>query len=111
LKRKAKADDGLNWVERQVLKLIINKLIKKIQNMQGSWRTSVVGWLTIIGTFVGSLLLPVLDADPATVIDWDAVIEAARNAGFVIPVWLIGILSRDKQVSSETQRRAGTTVK
>ena len=65
-----------------------------------------MGWLTLIGTFVVSAALPVLDGNPATQIDMDAIIQALANAGIVIPVWLIGLLSRDKGVSTEEQKAA-----
>lgn len=106
-----KEKDQPGWIQRQVIRMIINKTIKKINRMNGSWKTSAVAWLTLIGVFIGSLILPVLDNDPATVIDWNAVFEALKNAGIVLPVWLIGILARDKGVSTEAQRRAGTKVK
>lgn len=79
--------------------------------MKGSWKTSAVGLLGLIAVFIISLAIPVLDADPATVVDWNAVLDAAANAGLVVPAWLVGLLARDKGVSSEAERRAGTAVK
>lgn len=74
--------------------------------LKGSWRTSAVGWLTLVLVFGGSIILPVLDGNPATHMDWNAFVAALQNAGIAIPVWLIGILSRDKGVSTEEQRAA-----
>lgn len=107
-KNKEKAKDEPNFIERFVLRALFNRILKKLNNMElkGSWRTSLVGWLTLIGTFVVSAALPVLDGNPATQIDMDAIIQALANAGVVVPIWLIGLLSRDKGVSSEEQRNA-----
>lgn len=97
-----------SWIEKIVYRTLFNKLIKKLNNMElkGSWRTSLVGWLTLLGTFTVSLALPLLDGNPATHIDIDALIQALANAGVVVPVWLIGILTRDKGVSTEEQKAA-----
>lgn len=105
-KNKEKANDEPNFIEKFVIGVFIKKAIKKLNNMElkGSWRTSLVGWLTLIGTFVVSAALPVLDGNPATQIDMDAIIQALANAGIVVPIWLIGLLSRDKGVSSEEQK-------
>lgn len=97
-----------SWLERLVIRKIFNQVIKKIENMElkGSWRTSAVGWLTLVLVFGGSIILPVIDGNPATHMDWNAFVVALQNAGIAIPVWLIGILSRDKGVSTEEQRAA-----
>ena len=97
-----------SWLERLVFRKIFNQVIKKLENMElkGSWRTSAVGWLTLVLVFGGSIILPVLDGNPATHMDWNAFVAALQNAGIAIPVWLIGILSRDKGVSTEEQRAA-----
>jgi hypothetical protein len=113
VKRKAKADDGLNWVERQVLKLVINKLIKKIQNMallKGSWVSSLMGWLKLAAA-VSVAAIALIDADPTTKPDANAVLIAMTAVGLAVPGWIHGLVTRDKGVSTESQRRAGTTVK
>lgn len=108
IKKKEKEKSPISWPEKIILKIVFNKLIKKIESMElkGSWRTSLVGWLTLLGTFVVSAAIPLLDGNPSTSLDMNAIIQALANAGVVVPVWLIGLLSRDKGVSSEEQRAA-----
>lgn len=58
-----------------------------------SWRTTVLGIVGAIGilcTQVGN----VLDADPATVLDWSTIFSA-------LGVFGIGFFARDNKVSSE----------
>src|SRR6186713_84185 len=107
---KKQKEDKPNFIEMLIIKKIIKSILKKLENMElkGSWRTSLVGWLTLVGVFVGSMALPVLDGNPNTNIDWTSVLQALANAGVVVPVWLIGILSRDRNVSSQAQAQAGT---
>lgn len=60
--------------------------------LRGSWRTSVLGILTLLGSIVtfGQALL---DGDPATVPDFDAIVAALAGIGL--------IFARDNKVSSE----------
>lgn len=108
MSNKEKAKDEPNFLERFVLRTLFNRILKKLNNMElrGSWRTSAIGWLTLILAFGGSVIMPLLDGNPATQIDIHTFVNALQTAGIAIPVWLIGILSRDKNVSSEEQRAA-----
>lgn len=101
--QKKDKEDQPSWIELFVYRKIFNHVLKKLNNMElkGSWRTSTVGWLTLILAFGGSVLMPILDGNPSTHIDFSTFLNALQTAGIAIPVWLIGILSRDNKVSSE----------
>ena len=61
--------------------------------MKGSWRTTVLGALAVGGAVItfGKALL---DGDPATVPDFDAVLAAFAGIGL--------LFARDNKVSSES---------
>ena len=95
---------GLGFIERMVAKLVIKKVVKLINQyvMEKSWKTTATGW----GTLVIALLVAgvaLIDGDPATVPDADAIFKALSTVGIAVPIWLQGIFARDKDVSSEEQ--------
>lgn len=73
--------------------------------MKGSWKTSLFGWVILIGALVTGLK-NLLDGDPTTTIDFAAILDAFKNVGFAIPAGIGLIFSRDKDVSTEEQRAA-----
>lgn len=108
-RKKIDADDkDLPWIQRQFIRLITKKIIKKLNlmNLKGSPKTSTVGWLALVGAIITAVAIPVLDGNPETVIDWGTAIEAAKNAGIMLPIWLIGIFARDNDKTSEDIKRA-----
>ena len=93
---------GLGFIERMVAKLVIKKVVKLINQyvMEKSWKTTATGigaLLIGLGTLAVSLLNPDIPAN------FEPLLEAIQMLGLVIPVWLIGLFSRDKDVSSEEQ--------
>lgn len=73
--------------------------------MQGSWKTSLMGWVVLIGVFATSIK-NLLDGDPSTVFDFNALLEALKAVGIGIPLGIGLLFARDKDVSSEQQRAA-----
>jgi hypothetical protein len=61
--------------------------------LQGSWRTSLIGWAAVLGA-VGKFLTALLDGDATTVPDFDAILIALSGVGLM--------LARDNKVTSET---------
>lgn len=108
-----KEKQPLGAIERLFLKIAINKIIKKLNNMElkGSWKTSLVGWLTILGVLISCLIIPVLDGNPATNIDLPSILDALKILWPGIPAGIIGILARGKEVSSSAQAQSGTKMK
>lgn len=73
--------------------------------MKGSWRSSLMGWLQLIAalTVAGIALI---DSDPTTKPDANAVLTAMTALGLGIPGWIKGMVTRDKGVSTEQQKAA-----
>lgn len=103
--RKEKDKDEPNFIERFVLRLVIKKAIKKIENMKGSWKTTILGWLTLI-LAIGSGIGNLLDGNPATVVNFQAILDAFAAVGILIPAGIGLLFARDKDVSTEEQRAA-----
>lgn len=103
--KKDKANDDPNFIERFVIRLFIKRAIKKFENMSGSWKTSLFGWITLIGALAVGLN-NLLDGNPATVVDFNAIINAFAAVGIVIPLGIGLLFSRDKDVSTEQQKAA-----
>lgn len=61
--------------------------------LKGSWRTTLIGWLTALGLLIPQLI-NLLDNDPATTFSWKVLVAALAAAGF-------GTVTRDNRVSSE----------
>jgi hypothetical protein len=60
--------------------------------MKGSWKTTMVGILTLVGAIVtGAIAL--LDSDPTTVVDLTTIIQAITGLGLMV--------ARDNKVTSE----------
>jgi len=95
--------DDLNLIERWIAIIIIKKFIKKLNtmNMLGtSPKTSLVGWLSlIVALAIAGIAL--YDGDPNTKPDFQAIITALQALGVGIPLWLIGLFSRDNKVTSK----------
>lgn len=102
---KRKADEPLSWTERLILKLIIKRLIKYINNMKGSWKTSLMGTIKLIVLAALAVIL-MLDGDPTTVPNMNDIYAVLAIAGFTIPDWLQSFFTRDKDVSTEEQKIA-----
>lgn len=94
-----------SWIERLVIRKMIKVTIKKIENMKGSWKTSLMGYATIV-LVLATGLYNLLDGNPATVIDFQAIINAFAAVGILIPPAIGLIFSRDKDVSTEEQKAA-----
>ncbi|MCX7804795.1 MAG: hypothetical protein N3A38_06340 [Planctomycetota bacterium] len=60
-----------------------------------SWKTTLCGILSVIASGITLVVLPLLDADPATVPNWGA-FAAALTAGVGL------ILARDNDKTSES---------
>lgn len=88
-KEKASAED-LNWLERIVLNTILNR-IKNYIDMK-SWKTTVTGIAVLIGA-VSMALIALLDGNPATTVDFDAILAALAGLGL--------LAARDNNVTSE----------
>lgn len=104
MKRK-KADGEPNWIERLFIRKIFKTIQKKLDNMKGSWKTSLLGWIVLIGVVL-TAVKNALDGDPTTVVDFHAILTALEQVGIAIPVGIGLIFSRDKDVSTEEQRAA-----
>lgn len=94
-----------SWIERLFLRKIIKLTIKKIENMKGSWKTSILGWAILVGVLAKSLAA-LLDGNPATVFDFAAILDALKEVGILIPAGIGLIFARDKNVSTEEERAA-----
>lgn len=79
--------------------------------MKGSWKISAIGWLTLLGVIVYSMAIPLMDGNPLTHIDFAAILDALKNVGITLPVWLTPLLARQRDVSTEAQAEAGTKMK
>ena len=99
--------NGLTWIERQFLIIFITQLIKKVDNMKGSFKTTSYALIAAI-TMICTPLLPLLDNDPATVFSIEVMISAFIGA---VALFKQGQSSRDKDVSTETEEKAGTVVR
>lgn len=60
--------------------------------LKGSWKTSVVGWLVLIGSIVSGAI-GLLDTDPATTFDINEIMTALGGVGL--------IAARDDKVTSK----------
>lgn len=87
-----KTKKQLNFIERLFIKLFINSLIKKIDNMKGSWRTTILGIATLLGA-LALVAKALLDGDPATNPDFNELLAALAGLG----LWA----ARDNKVTSE----------
>jgi len=92
----------MNFIERWVAKLALKKLIQKLNDylMKKSWKTTAAGigaLLVGVGTLVVSVLNPDVAADAGPLFD------SLKALGIAIPVWLIGLFSRDRDVTSEEE--------
>lgn len=94
-----------SWIERLVIRKIIKVTIKKIENMKGSWKTSLLGWAILVGVAAKSVAA-LIDGNPATVFDFASVINALKDVGILIPAGIGLLFSRDKDVSTEQQKAA-----
>lgn len=105
--KKASEDKGPGLIERFFLRMVINKAIKKIENMKGSWKTSLLGWAILVGVFAKSIAA-LIDGDPSTVFDFAAVLNALKEVGILIPAGIGLLFARDKGVSTEEQKAASS---
>lgn len=105
MRKKENTNDDPNFIERLVIRLFIKRIIKKIENMKGSWKTGLLGWAILIGVFAKSIAA-LIDGDPSTVFDFAAILNALKEVGILIPAGIGLIFARDKDVSSEEQRTA-----
>lgn len=49
---------------------------------EGSWKTSVLGWLMLIGSVV-TQGINLLDSDPTTVFNYEAILTALGGVGLI----------------------------
>ena len=73
--------------------------------MKGSWKTSLFGWLVLLGVLATSLK-NLIDGDPSTTFDLHAILAALKDVGIGIPVGIGLLFARDRDVSTEQQRAA-----
>lgn len=104
-KKKDKSDDKLSWIERLVIRKLFKAIQKKLDNMTGSWKTSLMGWVVLLGVIL-TAVKNAFDGDPSTVVDFNAIIVALQQVGIAIPLGIGLLFARDKDVSSEEQRAA-----
>ena len=60
-----------------------------------NWKTTVLGIAMLIHGFLGMILIPLLDGDPETLVNWNVAIPELF-AG------LTGLLARDQDKSSQS---------
>lgn len=82
--------DGLTWIERLIATTILNR-IKKYVEMK-SWKTTLTGIALLLGA-ISSALVALFDGNPATVVDFDAIMVALAGLGLMA--------ARDNGVTSE----------
>lgn len=78
---------GLSWIERLVVRKIIKYSLKKIENMKGSWKTSLAGWAALVGA-VAIAVAYLFDGDPTTKPNPEEIRSALAALGIGIPAWL-----------------------
>lgn len=91
-----------NWLEDKFLKLILKLALKRVDDMKGSWKTTVYGALGAL-TLIFSQIMYVIDGDPATVFSLEVFI--AQVVGF-IALFKAHQEARDKGVSTEQEKAA-----
>lgn len=89
VKEKIQAD-SLPWLKRKAVVLAIRNLQKQLS--MKSWKTSIMGIAALL-VAIGSALKALLDGDPTTVVNIDAVIAALAGLGL--------LAARDNNVTSE----------
>lgn len=104
--RKAK-NDIASLVEAIVIRKSIKKAIKYLNNMKGSVKTTAYGIIAAFGVIIPQLL-SILDGDPATNPDMKILVGAVIT---ILGLLGIGFNARDKDVSTEAQKAAGTKMK
>lgn len=91
-----------SWLEDALVKMIIRKVIKRIEKMKGSWKTTVLGLLAALGVLFQQVAAAI-DGDPATVFSLEVAIGAIVTA---LALFGLGQQSRQKDVSSEQELAA-----
>lgn len=88
------------WLSEFTARHLLKFVNKKLGNMKGSWKTSAIGWISVVigvlGVIVGVLSGQGFDVSP--------LLDSLGNVGVILPAWLIGILgifSRDDDKTSE----------
>lgn len=91
-------------IKKFFAKIAIKKFIKYLNNyiMKKSWKTTAAGWLALVGA-MSAAGFALMDGDPSTKPDAQAIFDALTALGIGIPLWIMGIFARDKNVSSEQQ--------
>lgn len=87
-----KADKKPGFIERFVIRLIVKKVTKKLDNMKGIWKTTLFGILTLLSA-IAAFGKALLDGDPTTQPDFEAILAALAGIGL--------IFARDNGVTSE----------
>ena len=70
--------------------------------MSKSLKTTISGVAALLAA-VGIAVVALVDGDPGTKPDLNAVLIALTALGVGIPTWLVGFFARDKDVSSEEE--------
>ncbi len=70
--------------------------------LKGSWKTSVLGWLILLGSIITGAIA-FLDNDPNTVFDFQQIIAGLAGVGL--------IAARDNDKSTEQVKAAGEVKK
>jgi len=83
----------MKWIEKQFLKLALNKALKKFKHMKGSWKTTALGILGGLALIIPAVYA-LLTGDASIAETWDILVAGIAMIG-------IGKKARDNDVSSE----------
>lgn len=89
----------ITWFGRKATKIVIRKAAKKIEKMQGSWKTTLYGILAALGVIAGQVM-NLIDGDPTTVFSVEILITTIITA---LGMFGLGSAARDRKVTSEEE--------
>jgi hypothetical protein len=89
----------IKWIGRKATKIVIRKAAKKIEKMQGSWKTTLYGLLAALGVISGQIM-NLVDGDPTTIFSVELLITTIISA---IGMFGLGSAARDRKVTSEEE--------
>lgn len=84
------------WIEKLLTGWVVKFLIKKVDNMKGSWKTTLAGVGALL-LILGQVLKVLFDGDPSTTLNLDSIIVEVIAA-----LTAIGLINaRDNDKTSE----------